>query len=146
MNLRQSMDGSSRKMLAGLDLSFECNNFSMVGNPSITELGKSSPLSRSRTLQITLTTQAVIGKTRDDGCSEAYSHPKRAAYHRSHHVATSVTMIFDLTLTSSSGEQRDFLHLDLESRPFITSNSKAIRYPRRYVAQARRRVDGLFFK
>ena len=49
-------------------------------------------------------------------------------------------------ITSSRGEQRDFLHLDLESRPFITSNSKAIRYPRRYVAHARCRVDGLLFK
>ena len=45
-----------------------------------------------RALQITVTTQAVIGKTRGDGCSEAVSHPERAAYHRSHHVAMSVTM------------------------------------------------------
>jgi len=28
-----------------------------------------------------LTLQAVIDKTRDDGRSGAYSHPKRAAYH-----------------------------------------------------------------
>jgi len=103
-------------------------------------------LSRSRARQITLTTQAVIGKTRDDGCSEADSHPKCAAYHRSHHVAPSVTMTLIWPLTSSPGEQRDFLHLNLESRPFITSNSKAIRYPRRYVAHAGCRVDGLFLK
>jgi hypothetical protein len=53
-----------------------------------------------------LTLQAVIDKTRDDGRSEA--------------------------ITSSRGEQRDSLHLDLKSRPFITYNSKAIRY--RFVA------------
>jgi hypothetical protein len=35
MHLRQSMDGSSRKMLAGLDLSLECDSFSMVGNPCL---------------------------------------------------------------------------------------------------------------
>jgi len=39
-----------------------------------------------------LTLQAVIGKTRDDGCSPADSHPKCAAYHRSHRVAATVTM------------------------------------------------------
>ena len=32
------------------------------------------------------------------------------------------------------------------SHPVITSKSKAIRYPRRYVAHAGCRVDGLFFK
>lgn len=35
---------------------------------------------------------------------------------------------------------------DLESRPFITRNSKAIRYPRRDVAHAGCRVDRLLFK
>ena len=32
------------------------------------------------------------------------------------------------------------------SHPVITSKSKAIRYPWRYVAHARCRVDGLFFE
>jgi hypothetical protein len=48
-------------------------------------------------------------------------------------------------------ERRDFVdqrfdYFDLKSYPFITYNSKAKRYPRRYVAHSRCRVDGLLFR
>ena len=50
------------------------------------------------------------------------------------------------TLSLQGSCYSDLDYFDLESYPFITYSSKAIRYPRRYVAHARCRVDGLFFK
>src|ERR1700733_14035190 len=57
-----------------------------------------------------------------------------------------VTLIGRFWVTPEDINGVTFHRLDLESHPFITSKSKAIGYPRRYVAHARCRVDGLFFK
>jgi hypothetical protein len=62
-----------------------------------------------------LTLQAAIGKTRDDGRSEAYSHPKRAAYHSfvARRTARFPSLGSEIPVHSLPTRQRNVEKLDL---------------------------------